>query len=256
MRKIIGLMAGVAVLCAPVCVFATGFGSFVSSFKSPGAYPSGVSCRRGEIYIATWYGVIFRTTPKGSIINYHPTKLRGLSGITVGTVGGSTYYWVGTTEQSYVYRFVDNSSTIHGSFPVPGGLGQWRGLTFVDNTHMYFANQNENRLYLLHPMTGFIYSSYGLTFGPNDLTYDNSGYLWIASAGDKAVYKCRLNGTPVASFSTVAYEYPQGCGFDGEYLWVGCGNPAEGRNYIVQFEVRSEPAVAPASLGRVKALYR
>jgi len=109
-------------------------------------------------------------------------------------------------------------------------------------------------------MTGSIYSSYALNFTSNDLAYDPTGrgYLWIASGRDRAVYKCTLTGSPLASFKTPFPEphWPQGCGFDGEYVWVGDGDPTKGWNIVAQFDVRSEPAVAPASLGRIKALYR
>jgi hypothetical protein len=257
MRKIIILVAGVAA-CAPGWVFGTGFGSFVSSFKSPGPYPAGVSYRPGYLYISTQNKIVWRTTTTGSIISYHPTELGGQSGITVGAISGKICYWVANNRPAYVYRFVDNSSTVAGSFPAPGREANWRGVTFVDKEHMYYTEQYDQGLYLVHPVTGSIYSSYKLAFKPNDLAYDDSGpgYLWITSSPSRAVYKCTLAGSAVASFSATAYEYLQGCGFDGEYLWVGCGDPTQGRNYIVQFDVRSEPAVAPASLGRVKALYR
>jgi len=252
-------VASIGLLIISVQSAGAGWGSFVSSFKSPGPYPAGVSYRPGYLYISTMEpGVVWRTTTTGSIISYHPTELASQSGITVGAMSGQIYYWVANNAPTYVYRFVDNSSTVAGSFPAPGREVNWRGLTFVDTGHMYYTEQYGQGLYLLHPITGSIYSSYKLAFKPNDLAYDSSGrgYLWVTSSGDRAVYKCTLTGSPVASFSAAAYEYPQGCGFDGNYLWVGCGNPMEGRNYIVQFDVRSDPAVAPASLGRVKALYR
>jgi hypothetical protein len=235
------------------------WGSFVSSFKAPGAWPSGIWCRPGELYVSVHAGTVFRMTTTGSVTKYYPTGLQYLAGLTGGTVGSTTYYWVGTTDPAYVYRFIDNSSTIDGSFPVPGSPPTWRGLGFADASHLYYSDQASRTLYVIHPMTGSVYGSYKLDFKPNDVDYDpaGSGHLWIASGADRAVYKCTLTGSPLASFKTVFPEphWPQGCGFAGDYLWVGDGDPTKGWNIVVQYDIRSEPAVAPASLGRIKALY-
>jgi DNA-binding beta-propeller fold protein YncE len=256
MKKIIVIVAGVAA-CAPVCVFATGFGSVVSSFKSPGPWPEGVAYRPGYIYISCYVtGVIWRTTTTGSVISYHPTGLVYNKGVTVGAVTGRIYYWVVNRKPGYIYRFVDNSSTVHGSFAVPGSDG-W-GVSYVDASHMYYTDFESQTLYLLHPMKGSIYSSYSLSFYPGDLAYDSTGYLWIVGpyVKTKSVFKCTLKGSVLASFSVAQYGYPHGCGFDGEYVWVGASDGYNGVYSILQFNVREEPAVAPASLGKIKALYR
>ncbi len=255
MRKIIILIAGVAA-CAPVCVFATGFGSLVSSFKSPGAWPMGMSYRPGYLYISTSASnVVWRTTTTGSIISYHPLKLSNNQGISVGTIGGNTYYWVVDRDTSHIYRYVDNSSTVHGSFAAPGP-NPW-GVTFVDASHMYYTERG-GKLYSMHPMTGSVYASYPLSFNPGDLAYDESGYLWVGCpvTDIKAIYQCTLTGSPVASFSVMKYGRPGGCAFDGEYVWVSIYDPGVGFYAVMQYSVREEPAVAPASLGRIKTLYR
>jgi hypothetical protein len=91
-----------------------------------------------------------------------------------------------------------------------------------------------------------------------DAAYDPAGYLWIPQFLSRTVWKCTTTGSSVASFTTTAYGVPQGCTFDGEYVWVGVtgGVHPELHYLIMQFEVGGEPAVVPASLGKVKALYR
>jgi hypothetical protein len=254
MRKIIIFVAGVAA-CAPVCVFGTGFGSVVSSFKAPSNWPFGMSYRPGYLYISAYCGmVVWRTTTAGSIISYHPLKAVWNYGITVGTINGRIYYWVVDRRTYYVNRYVDGSSSIHGSFPAPGG-GPW-GVAYVDESHMY--GTGVGGLHLIHPMTGSIYSSYTLNFGPGDLAYDAGGYLWITypHVNYKLVCKCTLQGSVLASFSTMRYGTPHGCAFDGEYVWIGTSDVENGIYSIIRFNVQEHPSAEPASVGKVKALFR
>jgi hypothetical protein len=256
MRKIIIIVAGAAA-CAPVCVLATGFGTVMSSFKAPSNWPLGLSYRPGQLYISAYCGrVVWRTTTNGSVINYHPLYGVLNYGITVGKISGRIYYWVVDNRTNHIYRYVDNSSTVHGSFPAPSSES-W-GLTFVDAAHMYCTDTTSKVLYSLHPMTGSTYSSYGLSFNPGDLAYDESGYLWIGypHVNYKLVCKCTLQGAVLASFSTMRYGYPHGCAFDGEYVWVGTSDLENGIYSILRFNVQEHPTVTPASLGRVKGLFR
>jgi hypothetical protein len=260
MRKIVIFIAGVAVLAAPVYIWGTEFGDVVSSFKSPAATPGGVSYRPGFLYIsAATGGAIWRTDTTGSVISYHPTSLVNNAGITVGTIRGKTYYWVVDRVDvytGYVYRFIDNSSTVDGSFALPGRYA-W-GVSLIDSTHMYYSATMDYKIYVIHPMNGSVYSSFTVDFYPGDLAYDEEGYLWVAGSAtaDKHVYKCTTTGSVLASFSAKKWGNPYGCGYDGEYLWVGGSDWERGRYTIVQFNVHEYPAVVPASVGRVKALFR
>ena len=62
------------------------------------------------------------------------------------------------------------------------------------------------------------------------------------------VYKTRPNGSVVASFETFGTSID--CTYEGKRLWVCDGNR------IYCYDVSNAPAVAPASLGKVKALFR
>jgi hypothetical protein len=121
---------------------------------------------------------------------------------------------------------------------------------------MYYTEWEDKALYLLHPMSGSIYSSYTLTFRPLDVAYDEGGYVWIATADRDLVYKCTLTGSSLASFSLASYGHPRGCGFDGEYVWVGTNDYENGVYLILRVNVQEHPSAEPASLGKVKALFR
>ncbi|MEE9457436.1 MAG: hypothetical protein V3W11_09840 [bacterium] len=250
-----------AALLSVGLVAEAGWGSFVSKFRSPGKYAYGVAYRPGQIYIACFGGpVLWRTTTTGSVINYYPIKgaIRP-HGLTRGTVAGTTYYWLADDYLGYIYRCVDNSSTVHGSFPAPSKYG--RGLAFVDASHMYHTDYRGSMLYRMHPMSGSIYGSYALTFRPYDLAYDPDGYLWIVNLYATTVAEvkmCTTKGSVLASFSTKRQGIPYGCGYDaeGSYVWVSVYKKSTDLWSVARYDVAGEPAVEPASIGKVKALYR
>jgi sugar lactone lactonase YvrE len=238
-----------------------GWGSFVSKFRSPGKYANGVTYRPGQVYIACFAGpVLWKTTTTGSVINYYPIKgaVRP-KGVTWGTVAGTTYYWIADDIKDYIYRCIDNSSTVHGSFPAPGVDAY--GVAFVNASHMFYTDRREEMLYRLNPMNGSIYSSYALKFPPNGLAYDPDGYLWINYANyptTTVVNKCTLKGSVIASFSTMKQGSPAGCAYDaeGSYVWVSVYKRSTEIWSVARYDVGGEPAVEPASIGRLKALYR
>lgn len=74
--------------------------------------------------------------------------------------------------------------------------------------------------------------------------------LWYYG-GEGLVYGVTLNGSVVASFSTPGGSCA-GTAFDGEYLWtIDRNNP----QFVYKVDI-DVVGVAPASLGRVKALFR
>ena len=65
-------------------------------------------------------------------------------------------------------------------------------------------------------------------------------------------YKVKPNGSVVASFESPYFFTPMyDCTFDGKYLWI-----ATRTNRVCCCDVSNAPAVVPASVGRVKALFR
>jgi hypothetical protein len=118
---------------------------------------------------------------------------------------------------------------------------------------MYHTDYSERRLYLLHPTTGSVTSSYSLDFRPSDCAYDSRGYLWIGDGANRLVWQCDLKGSLISSFSVAEYGFCAGLAYYNKAVWVGINAPLHS---VVKFEVDPEYAVAPASLGRVKALFR
>jgi hypothetical protein len=255
MRKWIG---GIATSIAATATLTWAWGSLVSSFNSPGTYPDGLGYLDGDLYIAG-PSTLYRTTTNGSLLGSWNSPNRWNTGLTAGKIGGTGYIWVGAgplTGPDNIYRAIATTGSICGSFLEPT-KHPW-GLALRDETSLFITHINPDLLLLVHPVSGSVYSSYNLGFGPMDVAYDPAGYLWVSNDYPHFVWKCTTTGSPLASFTTDPYGRAGGCAFDGKYLWVGVtGGEHPNLHYLImQYEVDNETAVTPASLGKVKALYR
>lgn len=73
-------------------------------------------------------------------------------------------------------------------------------------------------------------------------------FFWFVVGGYMSAYKTRSNGSVVASFATLGTA--SDCTYENKHLWVSTGST------ITCYDVSNAPAVLPASVGRVKALFR
>jgi DNA-binding beta-propeller fold protein YncE len=229
------------------------FGSLVSSFRCPSGstFPNGVAFLSNTVYIDTnTPDMCWETNTAGSLIRSFSSPTTGTMGTAVGSIGGTLYRWVVSYSPQLIYRCVATTGSVVNSFTAPGTYPY--GVAFRDTSYLYYTESGTLRsLFLMHPTTGSIYASYGLSFDPNDLAYDPAGYLWIVDSA-YIVRKCTLTGSTVDSFSVSSYGYAAGCGFGGNYVWVGFNAPLHS---ILQF-TGGGTGVMPTSLGKVKTLFR
>ena len=193
----------------------------------------------------------------------------------------------------HVYFYSWEYSTIRSSFPAPGGLGAW-GITRASSSSFFITNNRTSWIYET-TRDGSILSSFRCPFdGPADLgiksfnpsgllvaipdrnilalldrttgsllgTYAGPGsrpmgyygyaHMYVADAGTQTIYE---NYVPVITgiqepvgFSGLAYTAPP---YDIELFVI---DDATDRYYY--YYRSSETSVAPASLGRVKALFK
>jgi len=117
------------------------------------------------------------------------------------------------------------------------------GITYVDD--FLWLSASRSTLYKL-TTTGFVVKSFIL---PNPRVYSGlcwkAPYLWIANG--RAVQQITQSGSVIESFPVTGYS--EGVSWDASYLWYSAGT------WIYRAEVKFT-AVAPASLGKVKTLYR
>jgi hypothetical protein len=150
---------------------------------------------------------------------------------------------------NYCYR-VTVGGSILGSFNAgTTTVGAAYGNT---NGYLYTTRTSTSRLYVRNPLTGSIYNSYNLSFTPADVGFDNRGYLWCAAPQQSRIYQLSPTGSVVNSFLVVPGT-PYGCDFDGTTVWVGTVGT---QHMVYRYEVGLGGAVEPASIGRVKAIYR
>lgn len=243
--------AGLLFVTAAASAFA--FGSLVSSFPCPSGsqFPNGVAFLADTVYIDTnTPDMCWETTTTGSLIRSFTSPTTGTMGTAVGSIGGTLYRWVVSYSPRLIYRCVATTGSVVDSFAAPGTYPY--GVAFRDSSYIYYTESGTLRqLFLMHPTTGSIYSSYQLSFDPNDVAYDPTGYLWIVDS-TRIVRRCTLTGSTVDSFSISAYGYGAGCGYGGNYVWIGINAPLHS---ILQFTTGS-PAVTPTSLGKVKTLFK
>jgi len=105
----------------------------------------------------------------------------------------------------------------------------------------------------MHAYTGSVYRSYALSFSPAGVGYDPRGYLWISDPDHSIIWQCTTTGSAINSFSVSRYGAPTGCGCDGTYVYAGIFRDPS--FWVMKFET-SPVGIAPASLGKVKAMFR
>jgi streptogramin lyase len=242
-------------LCA-LAVSAFGWGSLISSFNAPagGSYPNGIAYLSNYLYIGTnTPDMVYRTNTTGSVAASHTSPTGSTMGVARGTIGSTGYYWVVSYSPKLIYQVGYNSGTVYGSYTAPGVYPYGAAFRSSGSAYyIYYTDKNGQMLYALDATTGSVHSSHSLSFPPGDCAYDSDGYLWITDGTASVVRKCGLTGSVYDSFSVASYGSPSGCGYDGTYVWVGINNPLHS---VLQFEVAGT-AIAPASMGKIKATFR
>ncbi|UCH78258.1 MAG: hypothetical protein JSU81_11145, partial [Candidatus Coatesbacteria bacterium] len=140
---------------------------------------------------------------------------------------------------------------------LPGATSDYFSSLTFDGVNYWVVRpmKTTNEIYKLTE-TGSVISSF--------MAWKHGGARGIAKQGDFFWLSCEDNyripfffgaakvntsGTVVATFEVGQTMYD--CAYENNHLWVG-GNS----RYVYCFDVANAPAVAPASLGRVKALFR
>jgi hypothetical protein len=201
-----------------------------------------------------------------------------------------TGYIVQDGPTPYVYRMYWYSSKVLASFPAPGGAGAW-GICRGPGSNLFLSNGTTSWIYKI-TTTGSVVSSFRCPLaGPADLDRGFGSKLYVPIPGRNVIAVLDENtGSLVSTFSGPGSR-PTACGgYPGEFFVAdsathavyeegkpvitairtptGFGNIAlmvdgsvagiyvadDATNYIYFY--RNASPVAPASLGRVKALFR
>jgi hypothetical protein len=237
----------VAVLAA-TSVFA-GTLSVVSSFVSQKTWRKGLEYAGGYLYTTSNYSdnTIHVYTTTGSLVRTIPTPA-GAMGVEV-THAPSGYLWLNTYSPYNGYRMVLSNGSVVTSFTGPTyGYG-----ISSNGTYLYWSDARTRGLYTL-TTTGSIVRSFTQpgTF-PGGCDYVAPGYLWLTNwSGSPFLYYVTTLGSVVDSFSTPGVARPSGVTWDGNYVWY---HDYDSPNLCIRARANFT-SVAPASVGKVKAIFR
>ena len=214
----------------------------VASFDGP--YPSngyGIEAYGNYLYCIAGPGSssVYVITTTGSLVNTIPVLT---SGYDVDFNG--TYFWVAHTDH-YCRRYTSTGSIL-SSFSLGSITGH--GVAY-DGTYIWLKGDTAPSTEYIYRMstTGAIYSSFSCPFyGDGAIDYA-ANYLWFSNAS--TIYKTNTTGSIADSFASPC-TYAYGASWDGTYFWTT--NNTGGWVYKMQ-DVEN---VAPASFGKVKAVYR
>lgn len=243
-------------------------GSIVSSFNATlyvnggRYYPMGLTYDRNELW-AGYRNYVAEWMLAGSRKNMYY--------LNAGTTGDTAYdrtrdvlYGINTLNTvDRVVAVNPSTGSIMSSFVVPAPFTVARGLTFAGG-YLYISDKNQSRI-LKTTRTGSVVAS----INPGVVAI--GGLAWDGdTAGGPFLFACETDAAhtihrinPSTGSVLDSFEGPiftgniTGLAWDGTYLWACQNYSSEKGMYAFQFVAYDpNPGVAPASIGRIKALYR
>jgi hypothetical protein len=251
-----GIMTfGLAILLAAQAWGA--MGSVVSSFHAPGNAVRGLARTSTRVVILI-YGSpsrVYQVAPvTGSIYESWAitfgNNCRGLA------FSPPNHLWVGNYGDDKVYDCRLSDGSVIRSWNAghdPYGLApNCTGDGGVGTTGLFSSDDTPPYCWLHATDTGSINSSFYIEKSNYfDIAWDHRNKLvWTAYPPDW-IYGHTTAGSMVVSFR-VPSTYPYGLTYSNEYLWVACAT----NGYVYRVHCPGTVGVSPASLGKVRALYR
>jgi hypothetical protein len=232
---------------------ATG-GVIIRSFESPcNDRTDGIDYREGYLYHANFNGPneILKTNLTGSVVASLSEPRYAVGVDFTGTAYWAYTYWPSVPRDRICRLTPDGSITASFAAPLYGcGVA-------CDGEYLWYAtagNHNWNYVYELTKQ-GSVVSSFQAPHGSGFLNTDvdwGDSYLWLAQASSAGgvVYQMTTTGSVVYSIFLQSRQ-PTGVAWNGKNTWF-----VDGNNDWVYLMRWSGIDVAPASIGKVKALFR
>ena len=212
-----------------------GTASIVSSFKSPSSYPAGIAYYYGYLYHTRSGQAIYETTTAGSITNSIPC-------IRVGYALDRTVLEFWSVSGSIINRISTGGSLLRSFYgPVTNrDIAYGGGFLWVtaSTTYIYKLTVNGSAV------NRWLFSG----CNPTGICYDD-GALWLAERSRGEIWNVTTAGSIIGSYDIP--QTPWGVATDGEYIWYSVY--ADGYVYKM---LPLTTGIAPASLGKVKVVYR
>ncbi len=240
-------------------------GQVVGSFTGPAWVCGGLAISRNHIYVleSNWPHDVYRCNPTtGSVVSSFrlPDITDNYWGLAYGSEG---YLWAADPPNRCVYRVDAVSGSRYGSWSTGGhgctGLApRCTGDGGLGTTRIFVT---DFFVFVHHKVTGSLIRSFPVTYpSQNDCAYDwRNNALWLGQdITPFTVYAYRPSGYVLASFALAKPGYwgAGGLTYSGEYLWVACSYRGGGKDPVYRIHCPARIGVAPASVGKVKALFR
>jgi DNA-binding beta-propeller fold protein YncE len=237
--------------------------SFDATYSGAGPtwYAYSVEYDGSYLWTSVLYHLIKRTYPAGSLVGtfgMDPYQPYGLA------YDGTYIYSTNAATTRFVYQVDPGSGSTVASFPYPSGASRGAGLAF-DGTYLYFSCYDASRIWRLTTAGSVVATLPTAITKPWGLAYDDrtpgGPFLWLAdhpfgSGPQSKIYQLTTAGSIIDSADwPVTGVGACGLAFDGAYLW-GVNNVYPQANYCYRMLFVSDVGVNPASVGRIKALYR
>jgi DNA-binding beta-propeller fold protein YncE len=214
----------------------------------------------GNIYVVEMGDRVQYFTPTGSFLGKwgqsgnRSHEFDRPHGIAISKSGGDFYYanvYVADTGNSRIKYYFRTGSGDWGGLHYPHGVdvSPWNGNVYVSDTFdhriQYFTSTGS----FLGKWGG---SGNGKFHEPHDVAFAPDGLVYVADTGNHRIQYFTPRGSFVGKWSLVpGSSHPNGIAFNatGSRCYVAT-------HFDIQYYNRNAPAVSPASLGKVKALFR
>lgn len=265
-------LAGLAVLTAAAPGFAA-FGEIVASYESPPQVPIALArsntylyvyCKNPDIWPRGW---IYTLVPiSGRVISSFPVPYEPSLNYQGLTFTGINNLWTSNPTLDCMFQLNANTGSVKKSWALYGhylkGIAAEYDQAKGGKAKGLWVTSAFPRMLSFYTMAGSVKQAYLWHINTADIGWDyRHELLWgrFVEPGPYLVYGFTRAGSVVASFpSPAGYDNPlYGCAFYEGYLWVSASRTQTGiQPFIWQVDVRCLTAVKPASVGRVKALFR
>jgi len=242
----------------------------IASYPTPTKYPSGLTFGGGVLYLGDFVTMrIYRMNPdNGSVMSSFIPSPKPRGTYMYGLAYSSGYLWADTGSPTRLFKITPSTGSVVASYTITG-VSTGDGIA-ADASYVYIANNNFNALYIykFSPASGSVVASWtGAKYpaGLNIITHVPTSKKVLMNLGnvDGWVYIFNLNGVrhegeqfkidapcPTSQFvGDLATRDDTHIFFVSTYL-------KQLFEHEIDWGGQEEPAVAPTSFGKVKALYR
>jgi DNA-binding beta-propeller fold protein YncE len=247
-----GKVVVVAIIVAGATSAWGAWGDVVASFPAPGSQAGGLTFDGTYLWFADYdrnSSTIYKMTTTGGFEGQYNVGW----GYAMGLAWDGTYLWCDALSARQVYKLNPANCSVLDSFAGPSAHMMGMG---CDGDYLYINDWQDKRvakvtfagsLRQLVPVSEP--SPSGVAIEGQYLWYTTRSYFVPTQALCIKAYKS--NGSAVASFQCPDSQATD-LGIQGNYLWVSGFTDKT----IYKVDVTPPSAVAPSSLGKVKALFR